>query len=83
MFTIDGDKASLSHFGRTGDTYESTLKKGKAKFKGSYNGVHNGQPFYKYIKVTVKILDSGDVKVSGSRGRYSHCSGILYKMNTL
>jgi hypothetical protein len=78
-FRIDGDQAFLTNYGKSGETYESKIKNGKAKFKGSYSGIANGQSFNKLVKATVKILKNGDVKISGMRGRHSRCSGILKK----
>ena len=78
---VDGDDAFLTNYGKYGETYESKLKKGKAKFKGRYEGFHNGEPFNKLVKAKVKILKNGDVKISGMRGRHSRCSGVLKKAN--
>ena len=80
VFKTDGGKAWLTSYGKTGETYESKLKKGRAKFEGVYKGIYRGEPFRKYIRATVRILANGDVKVSGSRGSRNTCYGILKKI---
>lgn len=75
-FTTDGKKAWLRGFTNYNESYESKLKKNKAKFSGVYKGFYKGGTFRKHFAVKVKILKNGDVKVSGLRARET-CSGVL------
>ena len=80
VFRIDGDKAWLTNFGESGITYESVIKNKVVKFNGVYKGVFNGEAFRKNIRAKAKLLENGDVKITGIRGVKSACKGILKRV---